>query len=87
MVGPGVLDLEYMDLDEFLSENGIPVSLEEQDDAQVGVPSSSLDNFIYLICANVAVLIEIGFFRFHDLTGFSLGKKFIDQSATFVDML
>ncbi|XP_052794455.1 thyrotroph embryonic factor-like isoform X2 [Mya arenaria] len=29
-----LIDLEYMDLDEFLTENGIPVSLEEQDEAE-----------------------------------------------------
>jgi leukemia factor-related protein len=28
-------DLEYMDLDEFLSENGIPVNLDENDEAEV----------------------------------------------------
>lgn len=30
----GEFDLEYMDLDEFLTENGIPVNLEENDDAE-----------------------------------------------------
>lgn len=30
----GELDLEYMDLDEFLSENGIPVNLDENDEAE-----------------------------------------------------
>lgn len=35
--GEDGLDLEYMDLDEFLSENGIPVNLEENDDSEVSV--------------------------------------------------
>ncbi|XP_052282356.1 thyrotroph embryonic factor-like isoform X2 [Dreissena polymorpha] len=32
--GSDAFDLEYMDLDEFLSENGIPVSLEDHDDSE-----------------------------------------------------
>ncbi|KAL4230047.1 hypothetical protein ACF0H5_010434 [Mactra antiquata] len=32
--GEDGFDLEYMDLDEFLSENGIPVNLEENDEAE-----------------------------------------------------
>ena len=37
---PGDFDLEYMDLDEFLSENGIPLNTDETDDTQVGPGSS-----------------------------------------------